>query len=108
MVFERRIAMYYCENCRLLLDSDCCPFCKSDKLREVKDEDYCFLTEKASVYSGVLKEALEKEKIPYETHSAISSCKSLKHGPGVETYRFFVPYSFLNRAKEIEENICTP
>ncbi len=98
--------MYYCENCKLLSDSDICPFCESETLREVKDEDLCFLTEKGIVYSGVLRGALLRESIPYRAHSVISSCRTARPGPAVETYRFFVPYEFLSRAKEIEENAC--
>ena len=96
--------MYYCENCKLLSDSNICPLCESKNLRNAKDEDLCFLTEKGTVYSGVLKGALINESIPYSAHSVLSSCSAGNPGPIFETHRFFVPYAFLSRAKEIEEN----
>lgn len=98
--------MYYCENCKLLSDRDVCPFCKSEPLRRAKDEDLCFLTEKGAVYGGVLKNALADESIPYSTHSALNSISVCAPGPVFETYRFFVPYAFLSRAKEVEERAC--
>lgn len=98
--------MYYCENCQFLFDSNRCPFCESEDLRKVRDEDLCFLTEKGTVYGEVLKDALMRENIPYKTHSVKDGCKNAKPGPMVETLRFFVPYGFLNRAKEIEESAC--
>lgn len=98
--------MYYCENCKLLFDSGKCDFCEKDDLRNVKDDDLCFLTEKGNVYSGILKDALKTENIPYETHCVKDGCKAAIPDPMVESVRFFVPYAFLNRAKEIEESAC--
>lgn len=98
--------MYYCENCKLLFDSGRCDFCERENLRKVKDEDFCFLTEKGTVYSGILKDALKKENISYETHCVKDGCKAAIPGPMAESVRFFVPYAFLNRAREIEETAC--
>lgn len=97
--------MYYCENCKLLFDSDRCDFCQSEKLRKAEDMDFCFLTEKGSVYGGILKNALTSENIPYKTHCVMDGCKAAISDPMVESVRFFVPYAFLNRAKEIEESV---
>ena len=35
--------MNYCENCYHLTNQERCPYCHSAALREVHDDDYCFL-----------------------------------------------------------------
>lgn len=38
----------YCENCKVLLDEKAreCPYCGNRKLRDVKEDDFCFVKRK--------------------------------------------------------------
>ncbi|MBQ9481059.1 MAG: hypothetical protein IJU84_02725 [Clostridia bacterium] len=94
--------MYYCENCNKVSEYDFCRDCGDGDLREVRGEDFCFLVECGTTFGEMLKSVFDKENIP---------CALLPRGTGVRTalalklenYRVYVPYAFLERAKEILE-----
>ncbi len=54
--------MNYCEKCHAAADSPRCPLCSGKKLREVKDEDYCLLTEMRAVDGEMLADVLRGER----------------------------------------------
>ena len=92
--------MNFCDNCYFVSEATRCPFCGSKKLRQARDDDFCFLTEKSSAYGDMLLEVFKEHGIP---------CSAMPCGSGIETqfamplknYRLFVPFSFLNEAKSI-------
>jgi len=92
--------MNFCENCNILLDSDYCYLCDNKKLRQVKDDDFCFLTECEYTFGNVFNEDLQKEGI----ESAF-----IPYGDGVRTvfglkldkFRVYVKYKDYDRALEL-------
>ena len=94
--------MYFCENCNKVSDYDFCRDCGKGDLREVKDDDFCFLTECANSFGEMMKSLFEQKGIP---------CVLLPYGSGtrtglglkLENYRVFVPFSYLKKAKDILE-----
>ena len=92
--------MYFCENCNKVSEYDFCRDCGRGDLREVKDHDFCFLTECKNSFGEMMKNLLDQEDIP---------CVLLPYGSGahrafgmkLENYRIFVPFSHFDKAKNI-------
>ncbi|HIY45803.1 MAG TPA: hypothetical protein H9731_04745 [Candidatus Borkfalkia excrementipullorum] len=90
--------MKYCENCHVAADLPRCPLCGGKKLREVKDEDYCFLTEMRAVDGEMLADVLRGNGI---------ECVAMPSGNGVrpnfslwlDKRKLFVPWQSLEQAK---------
>ncbi|MBR4234444.1 MAG: hypothetical protein IKR85_00095 [Clostridia bacterium] len=95
----------YCENCMLLYEQTKCPKCRSRKGREPQDDDFCKLTERRAVYSSMLAEALTNNGIPNVTRGRLGAGLAMSVGPVLESVMVFVPYSLLDRAREIEEEM---
>ena len=51
--------MNYCENCYHLTNQERCPYCHSAALREVHDDDYCFLITQSAIWCEANKEILK-------------------------------------------------
>lgn len=96
--------MGYCENCRVVSERERCPLCGTKKLRDVREDDFCLLTEQSSQYGETLTEIFHESGIP---------CTALPYGRGTETrlglplenYRLFVPYLYLEKAENIMRQI---
>ena len=96
--------MNFCENCNVVTQDKYCPLCGGKKLRPVKSDDFCLITEAATSYSQTLMAAFDEEEIPYS---------ALPYGSGVEAqfgiplknYRLFVPYSHYEEAIRIVRDI---
>ena len=65
--------MKYCENCHVAAEPPRCPLCGGKRLREVKDEDYCFLTEMRAMEGEMLADILRGTK-----HFGDGSCGTLR------------------------------
>lgn len=92
--------MNYCENCKLLCESDRCPVCGSKKTRAPEDKDFCFLIECQRSYGEILRQGLEDEQVP----CALIPCGSgvrTAFGLELENYRVYVPYEHYSTAQEI-------
>lgn len=72
----------YCEKCKHIFEGERCPNCRRGRVRQVKPDDPCYLTEKRSPLSGMLGDVLRQEKIPYMTSGRL--------GAGLSTYVGFV------------------
>ena len=59
-------------------------------LREVHDDDYCFLITQSAIWCEAIKETLEQHHIVYECIQEMGSGLSLKVGPYLENYHFYV------------------
>ncbi|MFQ6873565.1 MAG: hypothetical protein ACLT22_08615 [Coprobacillus cateniformis] len=90
---------YYCQKCHLIYDQDICLQC-GEKLKEAHLDDDCFLIEKKQLWADadMLKELLEEHHVPYYCASLMGAGMSLKIGPMLETYQFYVPYSHYDEA----------
>lgn len=96
--------MDFCENCNVAFEGERCPVCNTKKIRQVRDEDFCFLIEDSVHHSDVLMSVLVAHDIP---HSA------MPFGSGVESYigtslsyrRIYVPFGYLEKARDILREI---
>lgn len=92
--------MNFCEKCRHVSEQTRCEHCGKRKLRQVLEDDFCFLIEGNSSYSRELADSLKQRGI---------SCVELPCGSGVGTRsamplpnrQVFVRFRFLESAKEL-------
>lgn len=105
--YEAEIAKVerYCPGCHILVKDTRCTVCGKRWLEPPKTEDYCYLTEKDSVWAGVLEDCLRQNGIPYLTKSTMGAGLTAKVGSMFEIIRFFVRYDFFRQAKELEEEL---
>lgn len=95
----------YCPNCHVLVRDTRCPVCDKRWLDEPKADDYCYLTEKDSVWAGVLEDCLRKNAVPYLTQNTLGAGLTAKMGSMFETIKFYVRYAYYQQAKELEEEL---
>ncbi len=95
----------YCEKCKVLFDGRVCPQCGSSKVREPKDNDECFLTEKEMIWGEMLADVLNENHIPFYYKKTLGAGMAMKVGPNSERYRFFVPFSRLTVAQDVTEGL---
>ncbi|WP_231385307.1 hypothetical protein [Candidatus Stoquefichus massiliensis] len=96
--------MYYCQDCHMPYEQDICPRC-GVKLPLIKEDDDCFLVEKKELWADMLKEVLENHHIPYYCAQLMGAGMSLKVGPMLESYQFYVPYSHYHEAMQCVETL---
>lgn len=92
--------MNFCEKCRRVSEQTSCGNCGNRKLRQVREDDFCFLIEGRASYCRSLADSLKQRGIP---------CVELPCGSGVGTRsamplpnrQMFVQFRFLDRAKEL-------
>ena len=86
----------YCEKC---------PNCRKGRVRQVKAEDPCYLTEKSSPFSGMLEDVLRQNGIPFLTGGRLGAGLSTYVGTILEVTRFYVRWSDLGRGRELVEEL---
>ena len=92
--------MYYCEKCRSLSNNEACFRCDCTGLREVRNEDFCFLVECEEIFGRMLEASFLNEGI---------NCALVPVGSGVRTqlglslggYGIYVPYQFYSKAQDM-------
>lgn len=92
--------MLYCPTCKFLIDNSRCPLCGTAS-RSVKNEDFCFLAEKDSIWAGSLEELLTQNQIPFVSKHLLGDGLAARIGPAQERICFYVPYSFYTQAQEL-------
>ncbi len=98
--------MRYCTHCQKLFDEASCPDCQSLG-RTPRPEDWCQTAEQPKMFAQMLADVLEQNGIP-------SAFTSTQGGTGIfsnmnmEIYRVFVPYSFLDRASLLADELFSP
>ncbi len=97
--------MYYCEKCMLLSQEDVCPACGGRDLKAPEDGDFCFLTEKETIWAGMLEDVLNQKNIPFTNKPVLGAGLAMRTGPAFERYRFYVPFSHISNAKEIVDEL---
>ena len=95
----------YCPNCHVLVHGTRCVICDKKWLEPVKDEDYCFLTEKEILWAGVLEDCLRQNAIPYLTQNVMGAGLTAKVGAMMESVKFFVRYAYYEKAKLLNEEL---
>lgn len=93
--------MKYCPQCYHLTEDNICHYCHFKKIRDVHDDDKCFLIERQLIWAEMLKERLEQEHIPYQCVGNMGTGMALKAGPYLENFTFYVPYKYYPLAKTI-------
>ena len=104
-VFRRTDNAMYCERCCFAFEGDECPSCGGRKLRPARAEDLCFLAEKEQIWGEMLSDVLRQNNIPFLRKGTLGAAITLRTGPGLERYRFFVSYRDLKRAKGAVEQL---
>lgn len=92
--------MKFCENCNAATNKPFCPFCGTTKLRDVADDDFCFLAETQGGDGAKLADMLEENGIPYSAMPYGSGTESRLALP-LSGYRIYVPYRFLKTAESL-------
>lgn len=95
----------YCPNCHLLVLDTRCPVCGKKWLDEPMPGDYCYLTQKDSVWTGVLEDCLRRNGIHCLTQSTKGAGLTAKSGSMFDTFRFYVPYSRFHEAQDLAEQL---
>lgn len=65
------------------------------------ENDLCFLVEKEQIWSGMLADVLEQNKIPFLTKNRLGAGMALKVGPYMERVLFYVSYNHIQQAKDL-------
>lgn len=64
-----------------------------------------FLTEQSPIWAGMLADVLAQDRIPFLKESSMGAGLAIKTGSLMESIRFFVPASRLERARELVEGL---
>ena len=89
--------MYYCEKCHALMKDNRCSICGKKNLREVQDDDFCFFVSLDADKTRTFEENLKLQNVPVVS---LGSGLDLRTRTS-ERYKIYVPYSLLDKAKEI-------
>ena len=94
--------MNFCENCNFADEQECCPLCGSKKLREVRDDDFCFLADSEispceSMIDIFDEQGIPYIKVPYGTGSRLALPQS--------KYRLYFQYRSLESVKRIVRDV---
>lgn len=95
----------YCPNCHVLVRARRCPICDRKWLEPPLPEDYCFLSEKDSVWAGVLEDCLRQNGIPYLIQNTLGAGLTVKMGTMMERTKFYVRFAYFQKAQELEEEL---
>ena len=95
----------YCEKCCMPFDGDVCPVCGSKRVRKIKPDDVCFLTEQTLIYGGMLADVLTKNNIPFIKKNVLGAGITVRTGAMFERVRFYVFYQHFQRANDIVEEL---
>ena len=92
----------YCPHCHILTINTRCPICLSREVREPRSGDYCFLTEKESLWAGAVTDLLRRNDIPFVTENVLGAGLSARLGSSFERVRIYVPFEQFETARELE------
>ena len=92
--------MNYCASCHLAVEGEVCPVCGDDLLRPIHSKDYCFLVEKEEMWTKMLQELLQNNRVPTVLIPMLGAVISLKSGRA-ELYQIFVSYAHLKQAADL-------
>ena len=73
-----------------------------------REDDECFLVEKEAIWGDMLEEILRDNGIPHYYVPMLGAGLSMKIGRYRDSYRFFVPYAFLQSARDIVDGVFAP
>ena len=91
-------SILYCPECNQLTVGPACSGCGSRELRLPRGEDLCRLAETDIQWKDMLCDLLTRNRIPFITKNVLAA----KLGTALERIRFYVPYSYLETAKQLQ------
>lgn len=89
--------MKFCGNCHQLTQDTRCPIC-GGFVREVEDEDYCFLAEQPDIAAKLVEGRLKDANVPCVMRPVLGAGVAQRTG-GREWYQLYVPYAALEQAQ---------
>lgn len=95
----------YCAKCQRIIATRSCMNCGSFWVREVMENDVCYLTEREQIWGEMLEDVLKKNGIPYIIRRTLGAGLSMSIGAMLECYRFYVPFAALEAAQEIVDEL---
>lgn len=81
------------------------PYAEKKNAKQIRSNDLCFLTEKEQLWSGVLADVLNQQKIPFVQKNVFGTGMAMKTGLMNERVRFYVFYGYLAEAKKIVDEL---
>ena len=93
--------MQYCKACMIMTDSKICPYCGRKKLPLLQSRDIVFFCRKDLFESGLLENAFEEKKIPYQKIANQGVGVTLQAGNKLETFDFYILYQDFDLAQEL-------
>ena len=96
--------MLYCENCMKPVEAGRCPDCNRKKLRELKPDDPVYLITKDATIGASIEDILRQNNIPCLKRAELGAGITAYVGYYHETFRFYVPHSLFEHAKELLAN----
>ena len=78
---------------------------KDNRPSDSGTDDFCFLVEKEQPWSEVLADVLKQSGIPFYKKSTMGAGLSIKVGPLLERFQFYVPQSCLQKAQSLVDEL---
>ena len=91
----------YCPHCHILTVNTRCPICLTKDVREPREDDYCFLTEKEKLWAPTLEDILRQNDSPFIEQSVLGAGLTARLGLSFERVRVYVPYACYEKAREL-------
>ena len=89
--------MYFCEKCRMVSRDNTCFLCGKKRLREVQDDDFCLFIALDADKARFFEANLKSQNIPVVSLGSGLDLRTRASG----TFKIYVPYSFIGKAKEL-------
>ena len=78
---------------------------KDNRLTDSGTDDFCLLAEKEQPWSDVLADVLKQNNIPFLKKGNMGAGLSIKVGPLLERFQFYVPKSCLQEAQSVVDEL---
>ena len=95
----------YCPQCRRLIDTSKCPYCRKWNVREPEAQDPCLVYAGSQIWADMAADVLGQQDIPCFTQSSRGAAIAMLTGLMSEEYEVYVPYAVYDQAKEIVEQL---
>ena len=89
--------MFFCERCNMLMQDTRCTMCGKKKLREVRDDDFCFFVALEADTARYFEENLKLQNIPVASLGVGLDLRTRTSG----LFKIYIPYNCFDTATEI-------
>ena len=91
--------MKYCPRCQILAQEKC-PVC-GRRTREVEATDPVLFLITDNIHADMAEPVLEDQEIPFARMGNLGAGLTMYTSPNFETFRFYVPFEALSRARRV-------